>query len=84
MVQKVIAGLAITGYQVLIPLLAAAASSKDVTEKELMFKGILSDLMEEIKRKIDDQVKKSNRAKAQAQKIGLKEFRISTQRFRML
>ena len=59
--EEVTAFLAVTDYQGLTPLLAAAASSKDVLESELMFKGVLSDLVEDIKKK------EANKFKAQAE-----------------
>ena len=46
--EEVIAYLAVTDYHEFIPLLsAAAAASKDVIEKDVMFKGILSETLEE-------------------------------------
>ena len=66
--EEVIAFLAGTDYQEFILLLTAAASSKDVIRADIMFTGILSDTIEEIKRKDDDQVKKeADRANAQAE-----------------
>ena len=64
--EQIIAYLAITDYQEFIPLLMAAASSKHVIEKEVMFKGILFDLIkgilfdlvEEIEVTTNNQVKK--------------------------
>ena len=46
--EEVIAYLAVTDYHEFIPLLSAAAASKDVIEKDVMFKGILSENMETI------------------------------------
>ena len=46
--EEVIAYLAVTDYHEFIPLLSAAAASKDVIEKDVMFKGILSENMENI------------------------------------
>ena len=46
--EEVIAFLAVRDYQELIPVVT---SSKDVIEKNVVFKGILSDLMEDIKEK---------------------------------
>ena len=46
--EEVIAYLAVTDYHEFIPLLSAAAASKDVIEKDVMFKGILSQNMENI------------------------------------
>ena len=45
---EVIAYLAVTDYHEFIPLLSAAAASKDVIEKDVMFKGILSENMENL------------------------------------
>ena len=56
--EEVIAFLAVTDYQERIPLLEASALSKDIIEKDVMFKVILSDLMEEIRRKTDNWAKK--------------------------
>ena len=46
--EGVISSLAVTGYQKLTPLLMAAASSKDVIEKGVMFKDTLFDILNEI------------------------------------
>ena len=46
--EEVIAYLAVTDYHEFIPLLSAAAASKDIIEKDVMFKGILSENMENI------------------------------------
>ena len=59
--KEVIAFLAVTDYQEFIPLLTAAASSKDVIQADVMFTGVLSDTIEELTRKNDDQVKKRSR-----------------------
>ena len=48
--EEAIAFLAVTDYQEFIPLLAAAASSKDVVESGMMLKGVLSDLVEDIRK----------------------------------
>ena len=55
--EKVIAFLAVTGYQEFMPLLVAATSSKDVIESEAMFKGVVSGLVENIKKKEADKLK---------------------------
>ena len=66
--KEVIAFLPVTDYQVFITLLTAAASSKDIIQADVMFTGVLSDTLEEIKRKSDEQVKKEpDLAKAQAE-----------------
>ena len=76
--EEVIALLALTDNQELIPLIAAATSSKDVIQKNVMFKGMLSNLTQEIKRKTDDQVKKG----AEKEMLRLKETsRIATGKF---
>ena len=54
--SKIIAYLEITDYHELIPMLSAVASSKDVIEAEVMFKGVLSDRVEDIKRNESDKV----------------------------
>ena len=65
--EEVIAFLAVADYQEFILLLTAAASSKDIIQADVMFVGLVSDIIEEIKTKTDDQVKKeADRAKAQA------------------
>ena len=56
--EEIIAYLAVTDYQKLIPFLMAPTSSKNIIEKHVMFNGILSDRMEEIKLKTNDLVKK--------------------------
>ena len=66
--EEVIAYLAFTDYQEFIPLLSAAAASKDVIEKDVMFKGILSENLETIDKVTANQVKKEqDRAKAQTE-----------------
>ena len=45
--DEVLALLAVTRYQEFIPLLSAAASSKEVIESDVMFKGVLSDINDE-------------------------------------
>ena len=80
--EEEIAFLAVTDPQDLIPLLSAAASLKDVVEKNVMFKGVLPDLMADIKK--HDLVKKeADRSEIQA-KISLKKFRMSPKKFRRL
>ena len=57
--EEVIAYPAVTDYHEFIPLLsAAAATSKDVLEKDVMFKGILSENMETIDRVTTQKVQK--------------------------
>ena len=46
-----IAFLAVIDYQKFIPLLTAAPSSKDVIQADVMFMGVLSDLVENLKKK---------------------------------
>ena len=46
--EEVIAYLAVTDYHEFIPLLSAAAASKGVIEKDVMFKRILSETLEKI------------------------------------
>ena len=72
--EEVIVYLAVKDYQEFIPLLSAAAASTDVIEKDVMFKGILSENMENIDKVTAKQVKKEqDKVKAQtenkAQKI---------------
>ena len=65
--EEVIAYLAVTDYQEFTPLLSATAS-KDVIEKDVMFKGILSENIETIDRITANQVKKEqDREKAQTE-----------------
>ena len=47
--EEVIAFLAVTDNQKFIPLLTAAASSKEVIQADVMFTGVLSDPVEDIK-----------------------------------
>ena len=70
--EKVIAYLAVTHYHEFIPLWSAAAASKNVIEKNAMFKGILSENMETIEKittqkvqKEQDKVKAHNENKPQ-------------------
>ena len=56
--SEVIAYLAVTDYHEFIPLLSAAAASKDVIEKDVMFKGILSENMETIDKVTAQRVQK--------------------------
>ena len=67
--EEVIAYLAVTDYHEFIPLLsAAAAASKDVIEKDVVFKGILSENVENIDKVTAQQLKKEqDKAKAQAE-----------------
>ena len=63
--EEVIAYLAVTDYHEFIPLLSAAAASKDVIEKDVMFKGILSENIESIDKVTAQRVKKDqDKAKA--------------------
>ena len=63
--EEVIAYLAVTDYHEFIPLLSAAAASKDVIEKNVMFKGILSENIENIDKVTAQRVKKEqDKAKA--------------------
>ena len=48
--EEVTAYLAVTDYQEFKPLLSAAETSKDVIEKNVMFKGMLSENMEDNRR----------------------------------
>ena len=63
--SEVIAFLAVTDYQEFIPLLATTASSKDVIEPEAMFKGVLSDLIANIKKKESDKLKAQSENKSE-------------------
>ena len=74
---QIIAFLAVTDCQELIPLLSATASSNDIIEKYVMFKRILSDLIENIKKKTDNQVKRRQVEQTLKQKSGLKKKRMS-------
>ena len=65
--EKVIAYLAVTDYQKFIPLLSAAAASKDVIEKDVMFKGILSENVETIDSITANQVKKGKKIREKTQ-----------------
>ena len=56
--EEAIAFLAVTDSQELMLLLTAAASSKDVIQANVMFTGVLSDTIEEIKKNNDDLVKR--------------------------
>ena len=78
--EEVIAYLAVTDYHEFIPLLSAAAASKDVIEKDVMFKGILSEKIENIDKVTAQQLKKEqDKVKAQAE-VSLKMFKISRKR----
>ena len=55
--DEVIAFLAVTDYQEFILLLTAAASSKDVIQADVMFISVLSDLVQDIKKKEEDKLK---------------------------
>ena len=66
--EEIIAFLAVTDDQKFIPLLTAAASSKDVIQADVMFTGVLSDTIEKIKKNNDDLVRKeADRTKNQAE-----------------
>ena len=66
--EEVIAYLAVTDYDEFIPLLSAAAASKDVIEKDVMFKGILSENIENIDKVTAHQLKKEqDKVKAQTE-----------------
>ena len=56
--EEVIAYLAVTDYHEFIPLLSAAAASKDVIEKDVMFKGILSENIENLDKVTAQKLKK--------------------------
>ena len=56
--EEIIVLLAVTGHQELIPPLSAATFSNDVIETIVMFKRILSGIMEDINWKTDDQLRK--------------------------
>ena len=56
--KEVIAYLAVTDNQEFILFQSAAAASKDVIDKDVMFKGILSENLETIGKVTADQVKK--------------------------
>ena len=63
--EEVIAYLAVTDDHEFIPLLSAAAASKDVIEKDVMFKGILSERLENIDKITAQKVQKEqDKAKA--------------------
>ena len=49
--------LAVTDHQELIPLLSASASSKDVIESDVIFRGVLSDLNYDITKRKADKLK---------------------------
>ena len=55
--EEIIIFLAVADYQKFIPLFTAAASSKDVIQADVMFTGVLSDLVEDIKKKAADKLK---------------------------
>ena len=74
----------LTDYQEFIPLLNAAASSKDVIQAEVTFTGVLSDNIKEIKKKNDDQVKKKQMEQKLRLKTSLKKLRVSPKRFKTL
>ena len=66
--EEVIAYLAVTDYQEFIPLLSAAAASKDVIGKDVMFKGTLSENMENIDKVTAQRLKKEqDKVKAQTE-----------------
>ena len=58
--EEVIAYLAVTDYHEFVPLLSAAAASKDVIEKDVMFKGILSENLESIDKVTAQKVQKEH------------------------
>ena len=78
--KEVIAYLAATDNQEFTPFLAAAAASKNVIEKDVMFKGILSENTETIDKITANQVKKSRVEQKLKPRTKLKKFRISTKR----
>ena len=82
--ETIIAFLAVTDYQKFIPLLSAGSSSKDVIHKNIMFKGALSDLMEEINKNPKIWPKRKQIKQNFKPKIGLNKFRISAKKFKML
>ena len=62
--EEIIACLAVTDYQKFIPLLTAAASSKDVIQADVMFTGVLSDFVKDIRkggRQTQGSVREENR-----------------------
>ena len=61
--EEIIAFLAVTDYQEFLPLLAATASSKDVIESEVMFKGVLSDCGEDTRKRKQTNSRLGQRAK---------------------
>ena len=81
--EEVIAFLAVTDYQKFIPLLTAAASSKDVIQADVMFTGALSDTIEKIKKMTIRSKRKQIEQKFKP-KTRFKKFRISTKRFKTL
>ena len=50
--EEVIVPLTVTDYQEFIPLISAAASSKDVIESDIMLSGVLSGFNDEIDKTI--------------------------------
>ena len=64
--EEVIAYLAVTDYHEFIPILSAAAASKEVIEKDVMFKGVLSENIENLD-KVTAQKLKKERDKVKAQ-----------------
>ena len=56
--EEVIAYLAVTDYHEFIPLLSAAAASKDVIDKDVMFKGRLSENIENLDKVTAQKLKK--------------------------
>ena len=64
--EEVIAYLAVTDYHEFIPLFSAAAASKDVIEKDVIFKGILSENIENLDKVTAQRLKKEqDKVKAQ-------------------
>ena len=64
--EEVIAYLAVTDYHEFIPILSAAAASKEVIEKDVMFKGILSENIENLDKVTAQKLKKEqDKVKAQ-------------------